>query len=215
MMDETQTAKDPLPRIEPRSPAQHLAGACAAASSPTSATVRELQFLAQVELRVNEEDEEAAARMAGEFLGCELPAPGRVTGRGSPYALWCGPGWYLIVDSNATGRGLHTALSTALGGEYGSLCGSVVDVSAQRAILELSGPAARDVLAHGCTLDLHPRVFVPGNYAQTSLAKATVGIHQTAETDDGPVYRLLVRSSFTDYLVRWLLDATEWCTPGD
>ena len=39
--------------------------------------------------------------------------------------------------------------------------------------------------------------------AQTMLAKAQVVLHQT-EPD---TYRILVRGSFADYLVRWLLDA--------
>jgi heterotetrameric sarcosine oxidase gamma subunit len=35
----------------------------------------------------------------------------------------------------------------------------VVDVSAQRTTLRLRGEHARDLLAGGCSLDLHPRVF--------------------------------------------------------
>jgi sarcosine oxidase subunit gamma len=75
-------------------------------------------------------------------------------------------------------------------------------------VLELSGPFARDVLAHGCAIDLHPRVFGPGSCVQTNLAKAQVMLHQTAT---GPgraaTYRVFVRASYADYLARWLLDA--------
>jgi sarcosine oxidase subunit gamma len=89
--------------------------------------------------------------------------------------------------------------------------GSVVDVSAARTTLELAGPRARDVLEHGCALDLHPRAFGPGQCAQTLLAKANVVLHQV---DDAPTYRLLVRPSFARYLVAWLLDAMTESTAG-
>ena len=55
----------------------------------------------------------------------------------------------------------------------------MTDVSAQRTTLELSAPGARDVLAQGCSLDLHPRAFGPGDCAQTLLARAAVILHQT------------------------------------
>ncbi|MBB4932717.1 sarcosine oxidase subunit gamma [Lipingzhangella halophila] len=203
-MDEAVNGTVPLPRIERQSPAGHLAERCAATGSEQTVTLYEVPFLAQVELRVDPGEERCAARTAGEFLGCALPEPGRWTGNGRPYALWSGPGWYLIVDDTATGRGLTAGLAAAVGGEYGAQCASVVDVSAHRTVLELRGPRARDVLAHGCDLDLHPRVFGPGNYTHTLLAKATVGLQQL---DAGPTYRLLVRASYADYLVNWLLDA--------
>ena len=122
----------------------------------------------------------------GDPGGIERPEAGRATGDGPRYLLWLGPDWYLLVDD--------VPLSDVDG----------VDVSAQRTILELSGPLATAVLAHGCALDLHPRAFGPGSCAQTMLAKAQVILHQTGT---GPTYRIYVRASFTDYLVHWLLDA--------
>jgi len=95
--------------------------------------------------------------------------------------LWLGPGWYLVV---------------------GAVPAGAVDTSAARTTLELAGPSARDVLAHGCRLDLHPRVFTPGAAARTNVAKAAVVLHRT-----GDAYRLYVGSSYADYLVTWLLDA--------
>lgn len=82
---------------------------------------------------------------------------------------------------------------------------SVTDVSAQRTTLLVSGPRARDLLAHGCSLDLHPRVFTPGGCAQTALARAQVVLVARAEARAG--FWVLVRSSFAGYLADWLLDA--------
>ena len=85
--------------------------------------------------------------------------------------------------------------------------GAAVDVSAQRTTLRLRGAHARDVLAKGCSLDLHPRVFGPGAAAQTMLALAAVVLIPL--DDKGTDYRIIVRSSFAGYLADWLLDAVE------
>ena len=85
---------------------------------------------------------------------------------------------------------------------------TVTDVSAQRTTLRLTGSRARDLLAKGCSLDLHPRVFGSG-CAQTMLARSQVVL--VARADGG--FRVLVRSTFALYLAEWLLDAaSEYCS---
>jgi sarcosine oxidase subunit gamma len=84
--------------------------------------------------------------------------------------------------------------------------GAVVDLSASRVLVELTGPKARDVLASCCALDLHPRVFGPGRCAQTLVAKAQVLLSQL---DEAPTYRLFVRPSLASYVVSWLVDGIE------
>jgi sarcosine oxidase subunit gamma len=112
-------------------------------------------------------------------------APNTVAGD----ALWLGPDEWLV-----------------LGGREEDYCDAwaAVDVSANRVCFELSGPSAVEVLARGCTLDLHPSVFPPGRCAQTLFARAQVILYRTEEQ----VFRLLVRPSFADYLRAWLRDAT-------
>jgi len=180
-----------------RSPLAHLADQLAATGS-----MRELPYLSSYEVRADPAGPAmarlSAALFPGPLLAASWPQVGRAAGTGPRYALWCGPGWYLVVDEPGT------ALAEAMDGADVS----AVDVSAARAALELTGPFARDVLAHGCAIDLHPRVFRPGSCAQTNLAKAQVMLHQTAT---GPgraaTYRVFVRASYADYLARWLVDA--------
>ncbi len=81
---------------------------------------------------------------------------------------------------------------------------SAVEVSAQRTPLVLTGTQARQVLAHGCALDLHADHFAEGSAAQTMLAKAGVLLARTG----GDEYRVWVRASFARYLVAWLIDAS-------
>ena len=85
--------------------------------------------------------------------------------------------------------------------------GAAVDVSAQRTTMRLRGAHARDVIAKGCSLDLHPAVFGPGAAAQTMLGQA--GVVLIPLSDNGTDYRIIVRSSFARYLADWLIDAAE------
>jgi sarcosine oxidase subunit gamma len=93
---------------------------------------------------------------------------------------------------------LEQALRNGLNG------GSVVDVSANRTLLEIRGPKARDLLAHGVPIDLDARSFGPGRCAQTLVAKAQVIIERISED---PAFHIYVRSSFASYVADWLLGA--------
>ena len=68
-----------------------------------------------------------------------------------------------------------------------------------------AGRHARDVLAKGCALDLHPRAFAPGRCAQTLLARAQVILEQLRRRARLPAARPRRRSPA--YLATWLLDA--------
>ena len=90
--------------------------------------------------------------------------------------------------------------------------GVAVDVSAQRTGLRLAGPLVRELLALGCSLDLHPSVFPPGTCAQTTVGQVGV-VLIAARTDIGDAFHLLVRPSFAGHLAAWLLDAAIEFTP--
>jgi sarcosine oxidase, subunit gamma len=164
--------------------------------------LRELPFLAQVDLRADPDDEDGLAEVA-EAIGFELPTePNTVRGVGDHHALWLGPDEWLIVGPPGTEVDLVRILRSALGDRFGA----VVDVSAARTTLELTGPHARAVLEFGCSLDLDPRAFPPGSCAQTLVARAQLILQHV---DPAPTYRLYVRPSFAAYLAAWLIDSAE------
>ncbi len=185
------------------SPLSHLAPSLLATEGEP-AGLRELPFRTMVSLRVDP-GTPAAARVE-DALGLALPRSCGATGStGARTALWLGPDEWLVVSEVDEPAEAVALLDAALAGGPGS----AIDVSANRTTVELSGPRARQVLEKGCTLDLHPRSFGPGRAVATTLGPVPLVLWQTGEES----YRLLPRSSFADYLARWLLDAvTEFVT---
>lgn len=179
----------PLAHLEDRMRAATVTGVRGVA-------LAERPFLTMVNLRVDPASE-AADRVA-KALGTPLPRQcGHTTASGAHAIVWLGPDEWLVLSEDTT---VAAELKEALGADPGS----VVDVSANRTTLELGGPAARQVLEKGCPLDLHPRAFGPGRAVSTTVGPVAVLLWQV---DDEPTYRLFPRSSFADYLARWLIDA--------
>ncbi|WP_369269156.1 sarcosine oxidase subunit gamma [Streptomyces sp. R11] len=179
----------PLAHLEERMRAATVSGARGVA-------LAERPFLTMVNLRVDPASE-AADRMA-KTLGAPLPQHcGHTTASDAHTIVWLGPDEWLVLSEAPS---VATELKEALGADPGS----VVNVSANRTTLELSGPTARQVLEKGCPLDLHPRAFGPGRAVSTTVGPVAVLLWQV---DDEPTYRLFPRSSFADYLARWLIDA--------
>jgi sarcosine oxidase subunit gamma len=171
------------------------------AALPRTVELSEEPFVAMVDLRVDPDG--PAASLASAILGVELPTtPSTYVSDGTLTAMWMGPDEWLITAGTRSAATLETELRAAVGED-----GAAIDVSAQRTTLRLSGPDAREVLAKGCSLDLHPKVFRKGTAAQTMLGLA--GVVLIALDDAGTDYRILVRSSFARYLADWLIDAAE------
>jgi sarcosine oxidase, subunit gamma len=184
-----------LERTSPLRPwAEHFA------RLPNSVALIEEPFVTMVDLRVNPSGPGAAAAAA--LLGVELPtAASTYTKTADTTVIWLGPDEWLVTGTALSGPELETTLREALA-PHG---GAAVDVSGQRTTLRLRGLHSRDVLAKGCALDMHQRVFGEGAAAQTMLGQA--GVILLAVNGTGDDYRILVRSSFARYMADWLLDA--------
>ncbi len=118
--------------------------------------------------------------------------------------VWVGPDDWFVIGPRGEAALIEAKLREALVGQHHA----VTDVSGGYTVLHLSGAPARDVLAQGCPLDLHPRVFGPGSSAGSLFFKASVWLWQT---DEAPVYEVLVRSSFRGYVWLMLERATQEC----
>ncbi len=136
------------------------------------------------------------------LAGVPLPlAANRVAAASGLRVLWLGPDEWLVV-AEGKAPDLLPRLERAVAGRRAA----VTDLSSSRALIDIAGTGARDLIAAGCGLDLHPRVFVPGQCAQTLLARVPVILDQL---DGTPHYRLLVRRSYVDWLSQWMVDAAQ------
>ena len=138
-------------------------------------------------------------------IGVELPViPNTVVRSPGLCCHWLGPNEWLITvkrpevsimkDLEDSLSGLHVAITDLTGGQ---------------SLLEIGGRQSRDVLSAACTLDLHPDVFMQGSCAQTILAQSNVLITPTFASSVGCVFEVLVRRSYADHLIRWLMDAAQ------
>lgn len=192
------------------SPAAHLGERFAAAevTGPRGVSLREVPFQTMVGVRVVP-GSEVAGRVEAQ-LGTALPTACGSVSQGASQGtglvvLWLAPDEFLVV-SDADPATLTGALVEAVAAGPGS----ATDLSANRTSFEVSGPAAREVLEKGCPLDLHPRVFAVGSAYVTALGSVPIILWQTDPSTgqgSGESYRILPRSSFADFLGRWLLDA--------
>ena len=169
------------------------------AGRPRGVQIQERSEVGKIDLRGDPENRGFMAAV-GRVLDLVLPTDALSTSaRDAITALWLGPDQWLLTCPLAEVSGRMTALGEALAREHHAL----TDVSDGRVVLRLSGPSARDVLAKGCPLDLHPKVFAVGQCASSRLAKADVLIHRVSER----AFDLYVARSFARYLFAWLEDA--------
>ena len=188
-------------RYRRRSALAHLGlEARASAAGDAGVTLGESPMRGLLMLRGDAADAEFRGAVAA-VIGLEpVVEPLTAVRRRDVSMLWLGPDEWLVVTPDRRLERIERALRDALGGQHAAL----TDVSHSRAVLVLSGPDARAVLAKGCTLDLHPRVLGPGRCAQSRLAKCQALIHQTT---DAPEFEVHVQRSFAQYAWTWLEDA--------
>ena len=167
--------------------------------SAVGASLSEVRFTGKINLRAKPET--AMIEAVRGALGCAPPVePGTTTRSDDCTILWIGPTEWLVIVPPGAAAATLASLEEALAGQHVA----VNDVGEGLHVIRLSGSDSRLVLAKGCPLDLHPRVFGPGRCARSLVAKATVLVHRI---DEAPSFDLYVDRSFAEYLWRWLEDA--------
>jgi sarcosine oxidase subunit gamma len=162
--------------------------------------IKEHAFLGHVNIR-GASDNKTFTAAAKKALGAELPTKANTfLVAGENTVLWLGPNEWLVITPSGKATALIEKLETVLVGTFSA----VNDVSGGNTVLEVSGDKAQALLRKGCPLDLHHSVFTTGQCAQTVMAKTSMILWQT---DEAPVYKLVVRRSFADYLGLWIADA--------
>jgi sarcosine oxidase, subunit gamma len=171
---------------------------------PRGVRLGERQALGKIDLRGDPHDRAFIAAV-GRVLDLLLPGESCTSAaKDRIAALWLGPDQWLVTCPAPEVARLISSLREALA----DLHVAITDVTDGRVAFRLAGPSARDVLAKGCPLDLHPRAFPTGSCAQSLLGKAAVLIHLLDdERERGSSFDVYVARSFAHYLCMWLEDA--------
>jgi sarcosine oxidase, subunit gamma len=171
---------------------------------PRGVRLGERAGLGKIDLRGDPHDRAFMAAV-GRVLDLLLPnEPCTSAAKAQIAALWLGPDQWLVSCPADDATVLVGSLREALADVHGA----ITDLTDGRVAFRVAGPSAREVLAKGCPLDLHPRAFPPGSCAQSLLAKASVLIHLLDDAPErGSSFDVYVARSFAHYLWSWLEDA--------
>lgn len=113
---------------------------------------------------------------------------------------WAGADqYYAVADGLGEGE-LYSELKSRL-----DVLAAVSEQSHGRVILRISGPKARNVLAKGTPVDLHPDEFPVGKSAVTQMAH--VGVHLTRTGEEA--FELSVFRGFSENFWEWLTEQSE------
>jgi len=156
--------------------------------------------LGHINLRGNASDKRFADG-AAEVLGQKLPLRPNTLTQSEHRVYWLGPDEWQIVTAPDRAAELFAQLEQKFAAQHVA----TNDLSGGQVVLHLSGEEVPLLLAKGCTLDIDPSVFQVGDCAQSGLAKANVLL---GYIDAAPVYEIIVRRSFSEYLLQWLRQNT-------
>ncbi|WP_281664651.1 sarcosine oxidase subunit gamma [Paraburkholderia fungorum] len=175
------------------------------ATASAAFRLNERPFLELVNVRGDTRDA-AFVSAVESVLGCRPPEKANTLARGNGYdMLWLGPDEWLVRSATAHDATRTAPLQAKLGAAFAGVFASAVDIGSGYTVLEISGTRSREVLARGCPLDLHPKLFGVGQCAQSHYFKASMTLLSTGADS----FDIVVRRSFADYFVKMMLDAAE------
>lgn len=197
-MSEAATTRTPSPLWRPRGAWEGIAkpGRYGAAKEPAGLQLTLREGFGLATLIAAEGKEAGLQAILAERFGLSLPGGGAAQIEGERGLIWSAPGqWLALAPSPQALRDLPEVLRGVA---------SVTDQSDSRALVRITGPRARALLAKGVAVDLHPHAFGPGRAAVTSIAHIGVQLWQR---DAGPSYEIAVARSFAGSFWHWLEQA--------
>jgi methylglutamate dehydrogenase subunit D len=177
--------------------AGHLS-AVAAPRGPAGVTLMPCDDLGLATVIARKGQVTALAERVQSLFGMPLPTGPKRAAAGQVAFIGMGPGqWLAVEQGSADPQAFAAKLTKDLAG-----LASVSDQSDARAVIRVSGPAARQALAKGLPVDLHPRAFGPGDAALTQVA--LIGAH-IWQVDEAPTYDIAVFRSLAGSFADWLI----------
>ena len=131
--------------------------------------------------------------------GVDLPEDSRVAAGEKVAFFGTGPGQWVALSETLKNETLAADLAVTIRG-----LASISDQSDGRVVVRIAGPRARDVLAKGLPIDLHPSVFRTGSAATSVINHIGAQIWQV---DDAPTYEIAAFRGFAESFWHWLTDS--------
>jgi sarcosine oxidase subunit gamma len=128
-------------------------------------------------------------------LGAEPPMQPNTAVLAPISLFWLQPTSWLVVAPLDGVEELAARLRAAVGA-----AGTAVEVSDTRLTYALTGPETLRVLAKGCSLDLHPRVFPAGRSALCAFAQLHALL---VKVDETPTFHLFVPRGAQRHIEAW------------
>lgn len=133
--------------------------------------------------------------------GAKMPGPNRIALSDTGGIAWMSPDELLLLCPY---DGVTAALDKATA-TLGKAHALAVNVSDARALLQVSGPAAREVLAKLCPVDLSPGAFQPGMFRRTRMAQVPAALWMP----DAHSFHVVCFRSVADYAFNLLKVAAQ------
>lgn len=159
-------------------------------------TIAERANLGLATLEVRKGQEDGLNTSVRETYGVDLPDGATVAKGKDVYFIGTGPGQWFAVSEAFQNEALAEALAKRLKGQA-----SISDQSSGRAVLRVSGPRVRDVLAKGLAVDLDPRVFGPGSAVTSTISHMGVLVWRAGAAEE---YDIALFRSVAESFCRWL-----------
>lgn len=176
------------------------ASALNGASFEGFASVRELGLCGMITLR-GDLSSPQMARAVRDAAGVDVPERSTATAQGACAAAWMSPDELLVMVPHAEAEERLRAIAAALAGTHHL----AVNVSDARAMIEVSGAAAREVISKLCPVDMHPAAFPPGRFRRTRMAQIPAALWQV----DAETVRVLCFRSVAGYAFGLLANAAK------
>lgn len=151
-------------------------------------------------IRVQTWDAESVAPAAvADALGLSWPKVVGAVASGRADVICLGPTDWLVIAIDRDATPWVPRLNAALEGTTFR----ATDVSQALVRIQIGVAEVRDLLAKGCSLDLHPPLFPVGRAARTRFAGMPVIVRCTGSS----TFELVVTQSYADFLLSWLADS--------
>lgn len=133
-------------------------------------------------------------------LGAPLPESCGASSRGGHEVLWWAPGEWLIRDAGA-----DCAIAARIEETCRGTLFHLADVTEALRAVEIDGGRSSDLIAKGCSLDLHPTVFRAGQAKRSLLGQVRVLLHRISASR----YRIYFDVSVREHVMQWLKVSAE------